>query len=74
MMDRDTVQSEENQAGLRRQDLPMAYDLLRRAGELRALACEAHRKSIGLSDEFGEFWDDLAEVILRFEKAIEGDR
>jgi hypothetical protein len=74
MMDRDTVQSEENQSGLRRRDLPRARDIIVHGNELWGRAHIAWLDAAGLSDELGQFCDDLSSAIGRLEKAIEGDR
>jgi hypothetical protein len=74
MMDRDTVQSEENQAGLRRRDLPTVLDIIFHGNELWARARDAWFDTNGLSDEIAQFCDDLSNAIGRLEKSIEGDR
>jgi hypothetical protein len=74
MMDRDTVQSEENQSGLRRRDLLRARDIIVHGNKLWGLAHVAWLDAEGLSDELGEFCDAISSAIGRLEKSIEGDR
>jgi hypothetical protein len=74
MMDRDTVQSEENQAGLRRRDLPIIRNLLLDAAIFQRIANKAHERCFGMNDELGEFCDAISSAIGRLEKSIEGDR
>jgi hypothetical protein len=74
MMDRDTVQSEENQAGLRRREAMRASWLIGGANAVLDYAQRQHREAHALSDELGEFCDAISSAIGRLEKAIEGDR
>jgi hypothetical protein len=74
MMDRDTVQSEENQAGLREREIRLAKMLLEDVGVAMKRAEDLWRRSIALSDDFGEVRDMLSDVMDRIEDAIEGDR
>jgi hypothetical protein len=74
MMDRDTVQSEENQAGLRRRDLPRALDLIRMAREFEDQIEGADDGTLGLSNEIESFINGFSALRSRLEKSIEGDR
>jgi hypothetical protein len=74
MMDRDTVQSEENQSGLRRRDLPRALDLIRMAREFEDQIEGADDGTLGLSNEIESFINGFSALRSRLEKSIEGDR
>jgi hypothetical protein len=75
MMDRDTVQSEENQSALRQRDAAwVRLNLLRETAQWQEAANWYRERAGSIYDELGQFCDDLSNAIGRLEKSIEGDR